>query len=91
MNALLYPGILAARTPVEALLGVGLRGMTAVGPLPQLSFVLQVMPAATAVGAAVALRAKGRYGAVDKWSITTAWGTLGLIIAAVIVIVEAVA
>jgi hypothetical protein len=53
-----------------------------VAPLPELSFVLQTAAVGTAVGSAIALRAKRRNPDVDSWSITTAWATLGFLLGA---------
>lgn len=49
-----------------------------VAPVPELAFVLQTTAVGTAIGSAVALRAKRRNPDVDSWSITTAWASLGL-------------
>lgn len=52
--------------------------VTALAPVPELGFVLQLAGLGAAIGAAVALRAKHRAPTVDTWQITTVWATLGL-------------
>lgn len=51
---------------------------SALAPLTELGFALQLAGVGAAVGSAVALRAKHRAADVDTWRITTAWATLGL-------------
>ncbi len=55
-------------------------------PVPELGFVLQVAGVGSAIGSAIALRARMRDGDIDTWRITTAWGTLGLVVGAGIVV-----
>lgn len=45
---------------------------SALAPLPELGFALQLAGVGAAVGSAVALRAKHRAADVDTWRITTA-------------------
>lgn len=51
-----------------------------VAPMPEVALVLQIVAVGTALGSAVALRAKRRYLDADTWAITTAWATLGLMV-----------
>lgn len=51
-----------------------------VAPIPELAFVLQSTAIGTALGSAVALRAKRRNPEADSWSITTAWASLGFLL-----------
>lgn len=76
-------------TAFSFFLSVKLRGFTAslaVAPVPELGFVLQVAGLGAAIGSAVALRARRRDPEVDAWRIATAWGTLGMVVGAVIVV-----
>lgn len=55
-------------------------------PVPEVAFVLQLGAVSAAIGSGVALRARARDADVDAWRITTASGTLGLIVGAVVVL-----
>lgn len=49
----------------------------ALAPAPEWAFALQLASLGTALGAALALRAKARRPTVDTWQITATWATLG--------------
>ncbi len=73
-----------ATTAAEALLAV-------LAPIPEVGLVLQSAAVGTALGSAIALRAKRRHDDADTWAITTAWATLGLVVGLLIVCLSAVA
>ncbi len=60
-----------------------------VSPVPELGFVLQLAAAGSAIGGAVALRARARRPEADVWRITTAWSLVGLVIGLAAVAVAA--
>lgn len=62
-----------------------------IAPVPELAFVLQITAVGTALGSAVALRAKRRNPQIDSWSITTAWATLGFLLGALVALLTLVA
>jgi hypothetical protein len=65
--------------------------VSSVAPVPELAFILQVAAAGTAIGSAVALRAKRRNPDADTWAITTAWATLGLLCGGLAVLISVLA
>jgi hypothetical protein len=79
MNALLPPPAILPFDLAHRWLSLAL-----VGPIPALSFLLQVVAVGSAIGAAVALRASRRSRHVDISAITTAWATLALIVGVLI-------
>lgn len=64
---------------------------SALAPITELAFVLQLAGLGAGIGSAVALRARHRDPDADTWRITTAWATLGLIVGSIAVLVLAVA
>lgn len=56
----------------------------ALGPVPELDFVAQLVGLGAAVGAALALRMRRRHPEADVWAITTAWASLGAIVGVLI-------
>ncbi len=60
-----------------------------VSPVPELGLVLQLAAAGSAIGGAVALRARARRPEADVWQITTAWSLVGLVIGVAAVVVAA--
>ncbi len=60
-----------------------------VSPVPELGFVLQLAAAGSAIGGAVALRARARRPEADVWQITTAWSLVGLVIGMAAVVAAA--
>jgi hypothetical protein len=83
MQALVFIALTASSTGLSRFWHVA--GVTSV---PELSFVLQAGALATAIGSAVAARAKRRNPDADTWAITTAWATLGSALAALVVAAE---
>jgi hypothetical protein len=75
MQALLFVALAAISTELGSV-----SHAAGIQPLPQLAFVLQTSAIGTAVGSAVAARAKRRNPDADTWAITTAWATLGLVV-----------
>lgn len=61
----------------------------AVAPLPDVAFVLQAGAVGTAIGTAVAARARRRRSDTDAAQITCAWTLLGLGVGAVIAVIAA--
>lgn len=64
--------------------------LAALAPIPEVAFVLQSAAVGTALGSAIALRAKRSYRDVDTWAITTAWGTLGVVVGLLVALVGTV-
>lgn len=58
-------------------------------PPPQLVFVLQTSASGTAIGSAVAARAKRRNPDAGTWAITTAWATMGSALGCLAAVAEA--
>lgn len=71
-------------SPAILLFGPARHWLALVGPVSALSFLLQTVAVGSAIGAAVALRAKRRGRHADVWAITTAWATLALILGVII-------
>ena len=63
--------------------------VSAVGPIPELGFALQMLGAGGVIGSALALRMRARDPKADTWMITTAWAVLGFVAGAVIAVLEA--
>lgn len=78
------------------LLGVGVAGLTgvlflALGPSPEVGFVLQGFGVGAAIGTLVAHRARQRGYVQDPWLVTTRW-SMGLgLVSVLIALAEAVA
>jgi hypothetical protein len=64
--------------------------LPALGRVPELDFLAQMMGLGAAVGAGVALRARRRDPDADVWAITTAWASLGAVIGVLIVLVTGI-
>ena len=65
--------------------------VSSLAPVPELAVALQAAAVGTAIGSAIALRAKRRNPDADTWAITTAWATLGLLCGGLAVLLSALA